>query len=155
MQESDKTVMDMVDAIIESWKVEKLIKGADGNEKIERVIDNKRAWYQMHHIGCNTFGRFALERENLENLFRNSKYHMTAYRAETLEKQGLMLCEAYDHSIDAKSSECLRDPNNAQQTLLTMLSKAKTERQYKVSEELKSGIWDGIRGKAAKDSANN
>ena len=152
--ENEKTIMDMVDAVTESWKVEKYTKDAEGKMKVERVIDERRAWWQMHHIGSNSLGRFALERENLGNLFRNAKYHMTSYRSEALQTQGLMLCEAYDHSIDAKSSECLRDSNNTQQTLLSMLSKAKTERQFKVSEELKSSVWDGIRGKAAKDAAN-
>ena len=153
--ENEKTIMDMVDAVIESWKIEVSYKDAEGKTRTERRIDERRAWWQMHHIGTNALGSFAKERENLGNLFKSAKYHMTSYRSDALQTQGLMLCEAYDHSIDAKSSECMRDQNNTNQTLLSMMAKAKTERQFTVKDELKASVWDGIRGKVAKDSANN
>jgi len=154
MPESEQNVKDFVDAVIESWKVEKLIETEDGHYKTERIIDERRAYWQMHHIGSNVLGRFALERENLGNLFKNSLYHMTAYRADALQKQGMLLCQAYDHSIDAKSSECMRDSNNTNQTLVSMLAKAKTERQFTLKGEMKQSVWDGIVGKKASEESN-
>ena len=144
----------MVDVVLESWKTPQWVETADGERKLERVIDERKAWWQTHHIGTNALGRFALERENLGNLFKNAAYHMTAYRAEALQKQGLMLCQSYDYSIDAKSSECLRDQNNTQLTLLAMLSKAKTERQFTMKGEIEKSIWDGLVGKKASESSN-
>lgn len=151
--ESDKTITDMVDVVLESWKIETEVEIADGKFRTERVIDSRRAWWQTHHIGTNSLGRFALERENLGNLFNSASSHMTAYRAAALQKFGLALCNAYDHSIDAKSSECLRDNNNAQLTLLSMLAKAKTERQFSVKGEVGKSVMDGILGRKANEQA--
>jgi len=154
MPESENTAKDFVDAVIESWKEEKFIDLGDGHYRPERVIDERRAWWQMHHIGTNVLGRYALERENLGNLFKNAGYHMTAFRADALQKQGLLLCKSYDYSIDAKSSECMRDPNNTQQTLVSMFAKAKTDRQFTVKGEVEKSIWDGIVGKKANEASN-
>jgi len=151
--ESEKTITDMVDVVLESWKEPQTVEMEDGKFKVERVINERRAWWQTHHIGTNSLGRFALERENLGNLFKNAAYHMTSYRADSLQKQGLMLCQAYDYSIDAKSSECLRDNNNAQMTLLSMLAKAKTERQFSVKGEINKSVMDGILGRKANEQA--
>lgn len=140
MPESEKNILDMVDIVLESWKSPQVVEMEDGTQRIERVIDERRAWWQTHHIGTTSLGSFAKERENLGNLFRSASYHMTKNRAEALEKQGLLLCQAYDYSIDAKSSECIRDENNAQLTLLSMLAKAKTERQINVKGELGKNV---------------
>ena len=155
MPESDKTITDFVDAVIESWKTERIIENKDGESKIERVIDERRAYWQMHHIGTPFLGEFSLERENLENLFKNAYYHMTAHRAEVLQKQGLLLCQAYDYSIDAKSSECMRDKNNTNQTLIQMLARAKIERQYTLKEEAKKSMMDGFLGRDAANHASS
>ena len=155
MPESEKTITDFVDAVIESWKTEKFIETEDGNYKSERVIDERRAYWQMHHIASNSLGKFALERENLGNLFRNASYHMTTYRANALQKQGSLLCQAYDYSIDAKSSECVRDQNNTNQTLVSMLAKAKTERTYRLQEEAKKSMLDGFLGRDAANHASS
>lgn len=155
MPESEKTITDMVDVVLESWKVPQYVETADGKGNWERVIDERRAWWQTHHIGTNTLGRLALYREVLGNLFKNAGYHMTAHRAAPFQKMGLMFCNAVDYSIDAKSSECLRDSNNAQLTLLAMLAKAKTERQFTVKGEVQRSVLDGIRGKQADQSASS
>src|SRR5690349_17330541 len=155
MPESEKTITDMVDVVLESWKSPQYIETADGNGKWERVIDERRAWWQTHHIGTNSLGRLALYREQLGNLFKNAGYHMTAHRAIAFQKQGLMYCQAIDYSIDAKSSECLRDNNNAQLTLLAMLAKAKSERQFTVKGEVGKSIIDGIIGRNADKQASS
>ena|SRR3989442_1096238 len=154
MPESEKTITDMVDIVLESWKVPQYIETEDGHTKLERIIDERRAWWQTHHIGTNSLGRLALYRELLGNLFRNATDHMTAHRAISFQRQGNDFCKAIDYSIDAKSSECLRDNNNAQLTLLAMLAKAKSERQFTVKGEVGKSVLDGILGRQADKQAN-
>ena len=153
MPESDKTILDMVDVLLESWKVPHEVKDKEGNITIERIIDDRKAWWQTHHIGTNALGAFAKERENLGNLFRMAGYHMTANRAEALIKQGGLMCQAYDYSIDAKSSECIRDENNTNQTVLSMLAKAKIERQVRITGDVKQSMLDSITGRRADDAS--
>lgn len=151
--ESDKTITDMVDIVLESWKIPQWVETEDHNGKWERVIDERRAWWQTHHIGTRSLGELAKELENLRNLFKGAHRHMTSYRAEPLEKEGALLCQVYEYMIDAKSSESLRDANNTNLTLLSMLAKAKTERQFTMKGEIKDSIWDGIRGRKANEQA--
>ena len=143
----------MVDVVLESWKEEKSVEQPDGSYKTERIINDRRAWWQTHHIGTMNLGRFALERENLGNLFRTAHYHMTSYRAKALMEQGKLLCDSYDYSMDAKSSESLRDQHNSNLTLLAMLAKAKTEKQFTMKGEIEKSLWDGITGRKANESA--
>uniref|UniRef100_A0AAT9J7E7 ORF70 n=1 Tax=Nitrosopumilaceae spindle-shaped virus TaxID=3065433 RepID=A0AAT9J7E7_9VIRU len=151
--ESDKTITDMVDVVLESWKEPQKIETEDGKFRTERVINERRAWWQTHHIGTRSLGELAKELENLRNLFKSAGYHMTAYRADVLQKQGAMLCQVYDYMVDAKSSESLRDENNTNLTLLAMLAKAKTERQFSVKGELNKSVMDGILGRKANEQA--
>jgi len=155
MQESEKSVADLVDVVLESWKTERLVETEDGKTRIERVIDSRRGWWQTHHIASNQFGSLAKYREELGNLFKSASYHMTAHRAAPLVKLGMMFCESVDYSMDAKSSESVKDVNNNHMTLLTLLAKAKTERQFNVKQELSKGILDGIIGKKADQQANS
>jgi len=155
MQESEKSVADLVDVVLESWKTERLVETEDGKTRIERVIDSRRGWWQTHHIASNQFGSLAKYREELGNLFKSASYHMTAHRAAPLIKLGMMFCESVDYSMDAKSSESVKDVNNNHMTLLTLLAKAKTERQFNVKQELSRGVLDGIIGKKADQQANS
>ena len=154
MMESDKTILDMVDVLLESWKIPREITLEDGTVKIERVIDEHRAWYQTHHIGSTAFGSYAKERENLGNLFKLSSYHMTENRSLALLKQGLLLCQAYDYSIDAKSSEAIRDEHNAQFTVLSLLAKAKMERQITLKGQAKESVMDSLLARKADQASN-
>lgn len=155
MQESEKTINDLVDVVLESWKKERLVETEDGKLRMERVIDERRGWWQTHHIASNQFGSLAKYREELGNLFKSAAYHMTSNRAAPLIKLGMMFCESVDYSMDAKSSESVKDANNNHMTLLTLLSKAKTERQFNVKQELSKSVLDGIIGKKADQQANS
>jgi hypothetical protein len=153
MPESDKTVLDMVDVLLESWKVPHEIKLEDGQVKIERIIHDRKAWWQTHHIATSSLGDFAKERENLGNLFRLASYHMTETRAKALVQQGMLLCQTYDYSIDAKSSECIRDQNNTQLTVLSMLAKMKMERTVQVKGEVQKSFMDSLTGRKVDEAS--
>ena len=154
MPESDKTILDMVDVLLESWKVPHEVKMEDGSIRIERIIDDRKAWWQTHHIGTNSLGSFAKEREDLGNLFRMAVYHMTENRAIALVKQGLLMCQAYDYAIDAKSSESIRDEHNVQLTVLSMLAKAKMERSVTLKGQTKESIMDSLLARKADQASN-
>jgi len=147
--QSEKTDIQMPDLVLESWKKTKFIELADGSFQTERIIDERTAWWQTHHIGSNSLGRLAFYREILGNLFKNANRHMTAHRATPFREMGMMFCNAIDYSIDAKSSENLRDANNTNLTLLAMLAKAKSERQFTVKGEVGKSVMDGILGRKA------
>ena len=153
-QESDNAVLDMVGVLLESYKKPQYVPGPDGVSTIERVIDERRVWWQAHHIGTQHLGDFAKELENLRNLFNNAFYHMSTTRARVIQDQGLKIVGAYEYSVDAKGSESRIDDHNTNQTVLAMLAKAKTERQYTLKGEVKQGIFDGLMGKKAAEGSN-
>ena len=152
--ESDNAVLDMVGVLLESYKKPQYVNGPDGVPKLERVIDEHRVWWQAHHIGTNHLGTFAKQLEGLRNLANNAVYHMSATRARTVQDQLLKIVGAYEYSIDAKGSESRIDDHNTNQTVLAMLAKAKTERQYTLKGDVKQGIFDGVLGRKAAENSN-
>ena len=153
-QESDNAVLDMVGVLLESYKKPQYVNGPDGVAKLERVIDEHRVWWQAHHIGTNNLGEFAKELEGLRNLANNAFYHMSSTRARAVQDQLLKIVAAYEYSIDAKGSESRIDDHNTNQTVLAMLAKAKTERQYTLKGDVKAGFMDGIMGRKANEGSN-
>ena len=153
-QESDNAVLDMVGVLLESYKKPQYVNGPDGVPKLERVIDEHRVWWQAHHIGTNNLGEFAKELEGLRNLANNAFYHMSSTRARAVQDQLLKIVSAYEYSIDAKGSESRIDDHNTNQTVLAMLAKAKTERQYTLKGDVKQGIFDGVLGRKANEGSN-
>ena len=153
-QESDNTVIDMVSVLLESYKKPQYVTGPDDKVRVERVIDEHRVWWQAHHIGTNHLGTFAKQLEGLRNLANNAIYHMSATRARTVQDQLLKIVGAYEYSIDAKGSESRIDDHNTNQTVLAMLAKAKTERQYTLKGDVKQGFMDGIMGRKANEGSN-
>ena len=97
---------------------------------IEMVNEfNPRVAWAKSHIINQPFGRHEFERQNLEGL-ANLAFHYMSYEAAVILREGiLMLCTAYDRSIDAKSSEIYKDKHNTQSALVHILSKNKVEKQ--------------------------
>ena len=153
-QESDNAVLDMVGVLLESYKKPQYVNGPDGVPKLERVIDEHRVWWQAHHIGTNNLGEFAKELEGLRNLANNAFYHMSSTRARAVQDQLLKIVAAYEYSIDAKGSESRIDDHNTNQTVLAMLAKAKTERQYTLKGDVKEGLKEQLFGSKARDNSN-
>ena len=153
-QETDKTSQDMVDILLESYKKPQYVTGQDGVARIERIIDERKVWWQAHHIGTNNLGAFAKELEGLRNLANDAFYHMSSTRARVVQDQLLKIVGAYEYSVDAKGSESRIDDHNTNQTVLAMLAKAKTERQYTLKGDVKQGMFDGVLGRKAAEGSN-
>lgn len=155
IQESDKPTNDIVDMIIEGCQSIETVKNRDGTESKQLALNPKKVWYKTHIVNSPTFGRYVLYREMLEDKASQTFFHMSQERAHVMANQIIDLCESYDYSIDAKSSECLRDSNNTQSTLIDKINRNKIERQYTVKDEVKRGIMDGFLGKKVQNDAHN
>ena len=153
-QESDNAVLDMVSVLLESYKKPQYVSGPDGTRHIERIIDERRVWWQAHHVGTSQLGGFAKQLEGLRNLANSSVYHMSVTRATVVQDQLLKIVGAYEYSIDAKGSESRIDDHNTNQTVLAMLAKAKTERQYTLKGDVKDGLKEQLFGSKARDNSN-
>lgn len=140
--------------IVEGCQSLETISHQNGTQTQELRINPKKIWYKTHIINSPTFGRYVLFREMLEDKASQCQFHMTRERAIVMSSQIMDLCDSYDYSIDAKSSECLRDKNNTQSTLIDKVNRNKIERQYTIKDEVKSGILDGILGKRAQQDAH-
>lgn len=131
----------------------KPVKNDDGSYEHRLVLNPKKVWLKTHIINSPHFGRYTFFRETLEDKASQAKYHMSLERAAIFEEQLLDLCSSYDNSIDAKSSESVRDKNNIQSTLIDRLNRNLTEKRYTVKDEVKKGILDGFMGReVAKDA---
>lgn len=153
--DSDKPNNDVVDMIVEGCQSLETVQNQNGTTTQELRINPKKIWYKTHIINSPTFGRYVLFREMLEDKASQCIFHMTRERANVMANQIMDLCESYDYSIDAKSSECLRDKNNTQSTLIDKVNRNKIEKQYTIKDELKGGILDGFLGRKVNQDAHN
>ena len=153
--ESEKPTNDIVDMIIEGCQTIEDVKQRDGTTLKQLSLNPKKVWLKTHIVNSPTFGRYTLFREMLGNKASQCFYHMSQERAHVMANQIIDVCDSYDYSIDAKSSECLRDSNNTQSTLIDKINRNKIERQYTVKDEVKRGIMDGFLGKKVQQDAHN
>lgn len=151
--ESDKPTNDIIDMITEGCQQIEVIKQRDGTELKQLTLDPKKIWYKTHIVNCPSFGRYVFHREILEKKASQCFYHMTKEKAVVMANQIMDLCQAYDYSIDAKSSECLRDSNNTQSTLIDKINRNKIEKQYTIKDDIQRGILDGFLGKKVHQDA--
>lgn len=148
--EPNDVVSIMLDACGERVRVPK----PDGTYDEVTQLNNHKVWLKTHNINSNKFGRYQFYRERLESLGKQAKYHMTFQKAQVLEQQILDLCEDYDYSIDAKSSEAISDKNNGSATLIDKINRKETTRRYILKDELKKSAWEGFIGRdAERDNA--
>lgn len=147
LPDTEKPQNDVVDMIIEGCQTIEEVTQKDGSIIKQLTLNPKKIWYKTHIVNSPTFGRYVLQKEMLEDKANQCFFHMTGNRARVMAQQILDLCESYDLSIDAKSSECLRDQNNTQSTLIDKINRNKIEKQYTIKDIAKEGILDGFLGK--------
>lgn len=139
--------------IIEGCQSIETVRQRDGTETRQLTLNPKKVWYKTHIVNCPTFGRYVLYREMLEDKASQCFYHMSRERAQIMANQIIDICESYDYSIDAKSSECLRDSHNTQSTLIDKINRNKIEKQYTIKDEVKQGMLDGFLGRKVNHDA--
>jgi hypothetical protein len=151
--ETEKTHNDLIDIMIDACQKVENVEVSPGEFEKQLVLDPKRVWLKTHIVNSNTFGRYVFEKENLLQKAAQCIYHMSKSRAEVIKQQIMGLCECYDYSIDAKSSECMSDKNNTRSTLIDKINRNKIEKHYTVEGEAKKTFMDGLLGREAKQES--
>jgi len=138
---------DLIDIIIESAKKTVEVPQIDGTMANQTIIDPEVIWWKTGSVNSSMFSRFAFELKEFERMATEAFTHMTKERARIFGHQVIDIGTSYRRSIDAKSSESLRDKNNSQSTLIDKINRNKIEKVYTAKGEIKKGMWDGIMGR--------
>ena len=72
---------------------------------------------------------------------------MSKPRAVVMTQQIMAIGASFRRSMDAKSSESLRDKLNTQSTLIDKLNRTKSERAITLKGEMKKSFMDGMLGR--------
>src|SRR3990172_7925451 len=138
---------DLIDIIIESAKKNVEVPQIDGTVATQTIIDPEVIWWKTGSVNSNMFSRFAFELKEFERMATEAFTHMTKERARIFGHQIIDIGTSYRRSIDAKSSESLRDKNNSQSTLIDKINRNKIEKVYTAKGEMKKSVWDGVMGR--------
>lgn len=128
--------------------------GKDGKTEISYEVNNKSAWWKTHSINYAGFGMMGEYLEDFESLADFVTYRMSEPMAQVLSKQILKQADTIRYSIDAKSSETMRDKRNAQTSLIDKYLANKQERILEMKGELKRSLSDMALGKEASRSTD-
>lgn len=150
--QSQKEHNDLIDIIIEASQNIEEIESEEGKFSKQLILDPERIYWKTHIVNSPTFARFVYELKELEHLAKQCVNHMSFKRAVVLMNQIINLVSSFKYSIDAKSSESLRDSNNTQSTLIDKINKNKIERAYTIKDDVKKSIWSGLVGQDAAES---
>jgi|APSaa5957512535_1039671.scaffolds.fasta_scaffold37161_3 hypothetical protein len=124
-----------------------VVPGPDGQPTTEWRIKSKAAWWKTHNINHHAFGLAAEAVEYLFVLGQDAKHSMSGPRAQVMENQITELVEdVLKLSIDAKSSESMRDGNNAQTSVIDKYLRNKQERVIDLKGEMKKAGMMGLFG---------
>lgn len=151
MPETEQLHQDIVAFLIQGSKTLHDTVGEDGLPRLESIINSKKIWYQTHLINSDMFGRLAYLIEEFANMAIDTYNHMCYEMASVLSNQIMQKIQSYYFSIDAKSSESVRDKHNTQGTLLHVLTKNKVEKHYNITGNAKRTFMDGMMGRDARD----
>jgi len=123
------------------------VEGPDGIPLDQLRIKAKSAYWKTHNVNYHAFGLAAEAFENLAVLGMDAKYHTSGPRAAVIERQITEYVEdVLKLSIDAKSSESMRDGRNAQTSLVDKYLRNKQERVVDLKGEVSKSMFAGILG---------
>jgi len=145
--ESEKHHADLIDILIEASQTIEEIEQADGTKQKQLILDPEIMWWKTGIINSPTFGRFAFELKEFERQAEECFDNMPRDRAYEMAKDILEIGKSYRRSIDAKSSESLRDKNNTQGTLIDKVIRNKIEKAYTIKGEGGKSLLAGLMGK--------
>ena len=150
--ESQKNIEDVISFLTTGAEVIVDLKNPDGTFERVSQINPETVYWMTRGVNANTFGRFVFEEKEFERLGVQCYYNMSYERAVEMESQILGVGKSWRHSIDAKSSESVRDKHNAQTTLVDKMLKNKQERSITLKGEMGRSLKDAFLGKEATDS---
>ena len=148
--DTEKNNSDFIDLLTTACSKNKSKVDSQGNPTSELEINTKELGYKLQMVSSQTFARFVFVKERLESLALDAYNYMEPERAEIVSGQILRLVEAYGYSVDAKSSETLRDKHNSVSSLLHILNSKSTERKVTISEDVKKGGFAALFGGSQK-----
>jgi len=143
---TEKTHQDVIDLLVDACQTVDIIQNLDGTFSKQLILDPEKAWWKTQLVNSPTFGMFAKVLRNLEGMAENAKNNMSAPRAQILAEQLIRYCLDYRYSIDAKSSETLRDKHNTQPCLVDKMQRSSVPHAFNPDEELKQSLFDGWTG---------
>jgi len=145
--QAEKPHNDLIDILTDACMTIQQVRLPNGEIENQLVQDPKKVWYKTHIINSPTFGRCAFELETLDGMRVQAYNHMSRPRAIVVDGQLEGIVKAFQYSIDAKSSESLRDKNNTQSTLIDKINRNKIEKAYTVKGETTKTFMHGLLGR--------
>jgi len=140
---TEKAHQDVIDLLVDACQTVDIVQSPDGTYSKQLILDPEKAWWKTQLVNSPTFGMFAKVLRNLEGMAEDAKNNMSAPRAQVLAEQLLRYCLDYRYSIDAKSSETLRDKNNTQPSLIDKMQRSNTPHAFNPKEEMKKSLFQG------------
>lgn len=153
--ETDKDHSDYIDMLVDACRKPVKTTDSNGREVLELQLDTKKLNYKTQLVNYPGFGRFVFQKESMENLALDVFNYMSDERAGVIAKQILRKILCYDYSIDAKSSETLRDKTNSQSALTHILTRNKAERAITLKEEAGRSFMEALKGKEKKQATED
>lgn len=147
IQDAERKHNDLIDIIIEGSQRIEEVENEEGKKQKTLVLDPETIYWKTHIVNSPTLARFVLELKEFERQAIRCFNNMYRDRAADMAHQILDIGKSYRYSVDAKSSESLRDKNNTQSTLIDKINRNKVEKAYTLKEEGKKGLLSGFIGR--------
>lgn len=157
LPEADKDHQDFLDFLSDACKkpVKKPDPSNPGQFIIENEVDWKKPYYKLQNINYPGYSRMVFETERLEGMANDLFNRMTPERAKVIYEQIMSYVDSIRYSMDAKSSETVRNKENTQSNLTNLLTRIRVDRNYSSTEEMKKGLGAALFGDKEKDTQQN
>lgn len=119
----------------------------DGTIESKSVLNTDSLWWKTQSVSSNIFARFGFELKEFERQALNARNNMCSERAEQFAHEIMEIADSYRRSIDAKSSESVKDNQNSQSTYIDKVNRQKVERVYTMKDQAKKSLFDGFLGR--------
>lgn len=153
--EGQKIHTDLIDILIEASQEIEEVSQPDGTTQKQLLLNPEIIWWKTGIINSPTFGRFAYMLKEWERQAEECFDNMCRDRAFEIAKDIIEIGKSFRRSIDAKSSESLRDKNNTQSTLIDKINRNKIEKLYTVKGEGKKSLMAGLLGAEGERDKDN
>jgi hypothetical protein len=152
LPEADKEHQYFLDFLSDACKKPVRKPQSDGTFVIEQEVDWKKPYYKLQNINYPGYSRMVFETERLEGMANDLFNRMAPERARVIFEQIMSYVDSIRYSMDAKSSETVRNKDNTQSNLTNLLTKIRVDRNYSTTEEMKKSAFSALFGDKDKDA---
>jgi hypothetical protein len=137
---------DLLDVILQASQKMVEVDNPDGSgSKLRQPeIDSEIIWWKTLMVNANTLGRFAFKLKEFERLAFEAFQNMSADRARDFAHTVIDIGSSYRRSIDAKSSESMRDKDNSQSTMVDKINRSQVEKIYTAKGQVARGVLESF-----------